>query len=241
VTYTYSSSLNIGSEVPCKNVRKIALFILGVVSTFSIGSNPSLAAGFTTVTNVLFPGGSYDLYQAVSDEGILLEQSFYNFQNNTGIDANDFHATLNFTESVFGGMFIFFRQREINYPTLLSPFSPPFLVPSGAFFSPIELSSITNRVLPPPRLSDIYWTLDGNPLGNPIVPPIANQPANSGVNSYCTEVLALSNSACRLGLVGDVPSVLTRVPEPSGMIGTLLAIGFGFRQYFVRRHILDNK
>ena len=239
MTFTYSKSLSLGSGIPFKNIGKLAFFIFGVMSAFSINSSPSFAVGFTTVTNVPFPGGTYDLYQRVQDDGILAEQDFFNFQNNTGIDANDFHATLNYTESDFGGMFIFFREREINYFTNPS-FGKPFLVPSGAFFSPDELSSVTDRVLPPPRLSNIYWTLEGKPLGDPLVKPMVNKPANSGINSYCTEVLSLSNNACQLGTVGDVPLVSKQVPEPSGIIGTFLAIGFGFSQYFVRRRILEN-
>jgi hypothetical protein len=226
------------SELPNSSVKNTVnnslLFISIFVSIFSANSKSCFGAGFTNVFKGTFDGGSYDILQRHNDEGRLLEQTFYNFQNKTGLDANDFHVTLvTYSGSVNSIFPIVTRVDTFNFPDhpdeLRLPGTVPFLVPDGAYFSPtgyLQHVFQGGQGTPNAFIQDVYWTFNGQRLGAPPNPVTGNPPIGvpsiSGNNSYC--ITPKSNLACKYGTVGNKP---LEVPEPVTTLGSVIAVGFG--------------
>jgi hypothetical protein len=217
---TFQLSQNYISKFSFKTIRRLSIFAFSSIPIFLLNPSSCIAIGIgsNTVTKVSFPGGTYDSYIGIDSESKITGQGFYNFQNNTGSDANDFHVTYNYP----GEKGVLFSL-EINFPSSLGgSFPANFLVPSGGFYSPGIISGIGGHPFFPIFLSNVYWTLGGEPLGDPLVPPVIVKPLISGNNSYCIGEFS-SNSACQFGIVGDVPlDAPPAVPEPFTIIGTLI-------------------
>jgi hypothetical protein len=243
-------SLFKNSESPkcsVKTLSNLLLFVAIIVSIFSVTSKSCFAAGFANVLKGTFDGGSYDIFQRHEEEGRLIEQTFYNFQNKTGLDANDFHIELvTYSGSYQSNVPIVANVQTFDFPypgdnPASFPNGIPWIVPDDAYFSPTGyLQNVYQGAtgLPASFIQDVYWTFNGERLGAPPNPVTGNPPIGlpsiSGDNSYC--ITPKSNLACNDGTVGDKPS---QVPEPSIVIGWFVAAGFGvfLRNKYFRKGI----
>ena len=218
------------SQFSSKTIKKLSTFTLFFIPAFLL--NHSVCVAYTLVSTGSFTGGTYERHSNFDGDGKLQSESYVNFRNNTGITANDFHLTYNYPD-VNGSGGVTWKSQEYLYPRNSSPSPadpPPFSVPSGGYFSPYELRDVypvfyQGSFVAKSFLTDIYWTLDGKPLGDPPVPPIIVDPLISGFNSFCTEEY-LPNVACNVGTLGDVP-IAVAVPEPLNILGAGVALGFG--------------
>ena len=223
------------SQFSSKTIKKLSTFTLFFIPAFLLNHSVCVAFNIVStqccVSTESFTGGTYDHFTNFDTDGRLRGESFYNFRNNTGITANDFHFTLNYRGGTNANGY---GPKEYSFPpgTAGNPIYPyAFSVPSGAYFSPSQflglsgdgISSLPSDLPIRRFLTNVYWTLDGKPLGDPPVPPIIVEPLISGFNSFCTEEY-LPNVACNVGTLGDVPIA---VPEPLNILGAGVALGFG--------------
>lgn len=208
------------SQFSSKTIKKLSTFTFFFIPAFLL--NHSVCVAFNIVNTESFPGGTYNHFVQVNNEGRVLQESYFNFRNDTGITANDFHLTFN--RSGDKGVLL---SNEYTYPNggpLDGTFPTGFFsIPSGAYFTPSSFRFVPGSPFYQSFLTDVYWTLNGKPLGNPSVPPIIVEPSISGINSFCTEEY-LPNGACDFGTLGDVPIA---VPEPLNILGAGVALGFG--------------